>query len=126
LIKIQDLLSQGSSREIAIRETNDGTITISGITEMVVNNIEDLKKFELVYNRCLITGGLSRSVGDTQMHAHSSRSHAIFTITLEKITTLKREPAFELSPVEKAVIQRSKLHLVDLAGDFSLTKAPSA
>lgn len=44
------------------------------------------------------------------MHLHSSRSHAIFTITLELVQD--SEDPFR----PPAVIRRSKLHLVDLAG----------
>jgi hypothetical protein len=44
------------------------------------------------------------------MHLHSSRSHAIFTITLELVQDHEegRQPV---------VVRRSKLHLVDLAGN---------
>ena len=60
--------------------------------------------------RCLISGGIERTTGDTLMHLHSSRSHAIFTITLELVQD--SEDPFR----PPAVIRRSKLHLVDLAG----------
>ncbi|KAJ8276766.1 hypothetical protein COCON_G00085180 [Conger conger] len=54
---------------------------------------------------CLEMGNGSRTVGSTAMNAASSRSHAIFTITLEQ----------RASP-DRADSMVSKLHLVDLAG----------
>jgi kinesin family protein 4/21/27 len=56
------------------------------------------------------------------MNALSSRSHAIFTVTYEKITALEKNPGFEFSDLESVVIQRSKLHLVDLAGSERLKR----
>ena len=57
------------------------------------------------------------------MNSHSSRSHAIFTITLE--LRAKRQ----LSQVdifnqkfEEVILRRSKLHLVDLAGSERLKR----
>ncbi|CAM1309470.1 KIF4A (predicted) [Pycnogonum litorale] len=50
-------------------------------------------------------GSLARSTGSTAMNAHSSRSHAIFTINLEKLS--KGNPDDQT---------RAKFHLVDLAG----------
>ncbi|XP_030010963.1 kinesin family member 4 isoform X2 [Sphaeramia orbicularis] len=54
---------------------------------------------------CLELGNSARTVGSTAMNAASSRSHAIFTITLEQRRGADR--------VDSVV---SKLHLVDLAG----------
>ncbi|KAI2651148.1 Chromosome-associated kinesin KIF4 [Labeo rohita] len=54
---------------------------------------------------CLELGNSARTVGSTAMNAASSRSHAIFTISLEQ----RRKG-------DKSEIMVSKLHLVDLAG----------
>jgi kinesin family protein 4/21/27 len=113
--EIKDLLNPSSNRDISVRETRDGSIILSGITEKIVRTPEDMME-------CLVLGSQSRSTGDTLMHAHSSRSHAIFTITLEKIAKLTHDPQMELSAVEPVVVQRSKLHLVDLAGSERLKR----
>lgn len=52
-------------------------------------------------------GNSNRSVGFTKMNAASSRSHSIFTITLE---------TSEKAADGKEMIRVGKLHLVDLAG----------
>uniref|UniRef100_A0AAQ5ZCN2 Kinesin motor domain-containing protein n=1 Tax=Amphiprion ocellaris TaxID=80972 RepID=A0AAQ5ZCN2_AMPOC len=54
---------------------------------------------------CLELGNSARTVGSTAMNAASSRSHAIFTITLE-----------QRRGTDKSDSVVSKLHLVDLAG----------
>ncbi len=64
----------------------------------------------------LAIGGNERSTGDTLIHTHSSRSHAIFTICLEQFPK-------GLKKIEsKNAIRRSKLQLVDLAGSERLKR----
>jgi len=46
------------------------------------------------------------AVGATNMNAHSSRSHAIFTVTIE---------CSDKGPDGKQRVRAGKLHLVDLA-----------
>lgn len=100
-------MPQSTNREISVRE-NKGTIVVSGVHEQVVESVEDM-------NQCLISGGVERTTGDTLMHMHSSRSHAIFTITLELVQN------FEDGRIP-IVVRRSKLHLVDLAGSERLKR----
>lgn len=57
-------------------------------------------------------GGSLRSKGETAMNDKSSRSHAVFTIILEKIVVGN----------DDEVSFKSKLHLVDLAGSERLKK----
>merc|ERR1712223_651667 len=58
-------------------------------------------------------GNTNRSIGATQMNAHSSRSHAIFTITVE---------CSEKGPDGQQHFRVGKLHLVDLAGSERQSK----
>merc|ERR1712228_1019251 len=58
-------------------------------------------------------GNKNRSVGATNMNAQSSRSHAIFTITIE---------CSEKWPDKQQHFRVGKLHLVDLAGSERQTK----
>ena len=115
--QIRDLLMPGvEPRDISIRE-KQGTITIAGIHEAPVSSEADMLK-------CLEIGGHARSTGDTQVHSYSSRSHAIFTITLEQrsLKSASQIDVFQQSSTESTVLKRSKLHLVDLAGSERLKK----
>ncbi|KAK7282893.1 hypothetical protein RIF29_12000 [Crotalaria pallida] len=80
---------------IQIRETANGGITLAGVTEAEVKTREEMLSY-------LASGSLSRATGSTNMNSQSSRSHAIFTITMEQ--------------KNGDDILSAKLHLVDLAG----------
>ncbi|OVA19021.1 Kinesin [Macleaya cordata] len=96
---------------IQIRETSNGVITLAGSTEVGVNTLKEMAA-------CLEQGSLSRATGSTNMNNQSSRSHAIFTITLEQMRRL--DQAFSgVSSTNEDVNEDflcAKLHLVDLAG----------
>uniref|UniRef100_A0A673YXT0 Kinesin-like protein n=1 Tax=Salmo trutta TaxID=8032 RepID=A0A673YXT0_SALTR len=93
---ILDLLCPSVSKDkpsnINIREDPKEGIKIVGLTEREVFSANEMVG-------CLELGNSARTVGSTAMNAASSRSHAIFTITLEQSDNVV-----------------SKLHLVDLAG----------
>ncbi|RHN70194.1 putative plus-end-directed kinesin ATPase [Medicago truncatula] len=80
---------------IQIRETTNGGITLAGVAEPEVKTKEEMASY-------LSTGSLSRATGSTNMNSQSSRSHAIFTITMEQ--------------KKGDDILCAKFHLVDLAG----------
>lgn len=71
-----DLLAEeGGRREVQIREEKDGTILWSGLREVPVRHTLDVMT--------LIKQGSSiRRTNETDMNAQSSRSHAIFSLTL--------------------------------------------
>ncbi|KAL7231770.1 hypothetical protein ACSBR2_009913 [Camellia fascicularis] len=106
---------------IQIRETTDGVITLAGLTEVDVNTLEDMAA-------CLEQGSLSRATGSTNMNNQSSRSHAIFTITLEQTRKLHPsiggEPSLDEDMGEEYLC--AKLHLVDLAGSERAKRTGSA
>ncbi|CAK9177037.1 unnamed protein product [Ilex paraguariensis] len=96
---------------IQIRETSDGVITLAGSTERSVKTLKEMAD-------CLEQGSLSRATGSTNMNNQSSRSHAIFTITVEQMRKLN-----PVSPDDGSLNECmndeylcAKLHLVDLAG----------
>ncbi|KMQ85555.1 chromosome-associated kinesin kif4 [Lasius niger] len=97
--QLYDLLSdkQRSQSIVDIRE--DGkSIKIFGVTEKEVTNAQETLE-------CLTQGAMGRVTGATAMNAHSSRSHAIFTICIHQEE--KTDP-------NTATV--AKFHLVDLAG----------
>ncbi|CAK6970838.1 kinesin family member 4 [Scomber scombrus] len=83
---------------ISIREDPKEGIKLVGLTEKKVFSAQEMVG-------CLELGNSARTVASTAMNAASSRSHAIFTITLEQ-----RRGGDKVDSIV------SKLHLVDLAG----------
>lgn len=98
--EILDLLcsSREKATQINIREDPKEGIKIVGLTEKTVLVASDTVS-------CLEQGNNSRTVASTAMNSQSSRSHAIFTISIEQRKKNDKNSSF-----------RSKLHLVDLAG----------
>ena len=72
--EIIDLLS-GTGISITIREERDGRIVWSGVREIKVRDLAEV--MQLLYE-----GSARRKTGETGMNATSSRSHAIFSLTL--------------------------------------------
>ncbi|KAM8835043.1 kinesin family member 4 isoform 1-T1 [Synchiropus picturatus] len=96
---VLDLLCTAKDKPaISIREDPKDGIKIVGLTERQVFSAHEMVS-------CLELGNSVRTVGSTAMNAASSRSHAIFTITLEQRRSGDK--------VDSVI---SKLHLVDLAG----------
>ncbi|KAM7045315.1 chromosome-associated kinesin KIF4A isoform 2-T5 [Molossus nigricans] len=98
--EILDLLcpSREKASQINIREDPKEGIKIVGLTEKTVSVALDTVT-------CLEQGNNCRTVASTAMNSQSSRSHAIFTISIEQRKKNDKSSSF-----------RSKLHLVDLAG----------
>ncbi|XP_033743616.1 chromosome-associated kinesin KIF4A-like [Pecten maximus] len=96
---INDLLCPPNKREpLSIREDIDGGIKLPGLQEVVVVSYKETMQ-------CLTRGSHSRTTGSTAMNNTSSRSHAIFTITIEQ---KKSDDMDDFC--------KSKFYLVDLAG----------
>ena len=72
--EIIDLLS-GTSGPISIREERESRIVWSGVREMKVRTLAEVMQH-------LYDGSARRKTGETGMNATSSRSHAIFSLTL--------------------------------------------
>ncbi|XP_028923700.1 chromosome-associated kinesin KIF4A isoform X2 [Ornithorhynchus anatinus] len=98
--EILDLLcpARDKSSQINIREDPKQGIKIVGLTEKAVGSGPEMV-------RCLEQGNTGRTVASTAMNSQSSRSHAIFTISVEQRKRSDKSSSF-----------CSKLHLVDLAG----------
>jgi len=103
---IRDLLSANPKAKLELREKTDTGVYVKDLISSVVMSVDDLKKIQ-------IKGRQNRTTAETAMNDHSSRSHAIFTITIET-----SEPGAD----GKAHIRAGKLHMVDLAGSERQSK----
>ncbi|XP_051954333.1 kinesin-like protein KIF3C [Xyrauchen texanus] len=104
--EIRDLLTKDHSKKLELKESADSGVYIKDLSSFVTKNV---KEIEHVMN----VGNQARSVGFTNMNEHSSRSHAIFIITVE---------CSQLGPDGQNHIRVGKLNLVDLAGSERQTK----
>ncbi|XP_066397176.1 LOW QUALITY PROTEIN: kinesin-like protein KIN-4A [Miscanthus floridulus] len=104
-------LSVPGKPPVQIREASNGVITLAGSTEVHVSTQKEM-------TACLEQGSLSRATGSTNMNNQSSRSHAIFTITLEQMRKTDPIMTADGMPIEEMNEDYlcAKLHLVDLAG----------
>uniref|UniRef100_A0A8C0IVF6 Kinesin-like protein n=1 Tax=Chelonoidis abingdonii TaxID=106734 RepID=A0A8C0IVF6_CHEAB len=98
--EIRDLLSKDQSKRLELKERPDTGVYVKDLSSFVTKSV---KEIEHVMN----VGNQNRSVGATNMNEHSSRSHAIFVITVE---------CSEVGLDGENHIRVGKLNLVDLAG----------
>ncbi|KAI8062551.1 P-loop containing nucleoside triphosphate hydrolase protein [Gongronella butleri] len=142
-----DLLNDAPAHErpqVTIREDPKGQIYWTGVKELVATSVEDILQF-------LQMGTQNRATSATDMNEQSSRSHAIFSITLRQekwvahpvaTSSASRTPAASPKPRARPlsavntrmngdddasgngdwVITTSKLHFVDLAGSERLKR----
>ncbi|KAF8796903.1 kinesin-like protein KIF3A [Argiope bruennichi] len=108
--EVRDLLGKDQSVRLEVKERPDIGVYVKNLTGVVVKNADDL-------DRIMTLGSKNRVVGATNMNLHSSRSHAIFSITVESC-----EEGFD----RKEHIRAGKLHLVDLAGSERQSKTGSS
>ncbi|KAE8286741.1 Kinesin-like protein KIF3B [Larimichthys crocea] len=102
LEEVRDLLDpkHGSARALELRESPESGVYVRDLTSCVCKSI---KEIEEVMNM----GNQARAVGATDMNEHSSRSHALFLITVE---------CSQPGPDGRKHIRVGRLNLVDLAG----------
>ncbi|XP_041703303.1 kinesin-like protein KIF3A isoform X1 [Coregonus clupeaformis] len=98
--EVRDLLGKDQMQRLEVKERPDVGVYIKDLSGYVVNNADDM-------DRIMTMGHKNRSVGSTNMNEHSSRSHAIFSITIE---------CSEKGVDGDQHVRMGKLHLVDLAG----------
>lgn len=97
---VRDLLGKDQTANLEVKERPDVGVYVKDLSAYVVNNADDMDK-------TMTMGNKNRSVGATNMNATSSRSHAIFTITIERS---------EKGLDGQQHLRMGKLHMVDLAG----------
>ena len=96
-------------KEISIREEKNGTISVYGLKEVTVKSGEEMAE-------CLNFGSSQRITASTMMNASSSRSHGIFTISIEQHMIDDLGGVENNQDEKRDEFMVAKFHFVDLAG----------
>ncbi|XP_077328929.1 kinesin-like protein KIF7 [Lithobates pipiens] len=118
--EFRDLLEvQTSSKDILIREDDKGSVVLCGVKETEVEGLDEVLSL-------LEVGNAAKHTGATQVNTHSSRSHTIFTVTMEQRRVVGRVTRMtdgdnSFAPAFGQVLS-SKFHFVDLAGSERILK----
>ncbi|EFX81471.1 hypothetical protein DAPPUDRAFT_211352, partial [Daphnia pulex] len=107
--EIRDLLSPDFKKKLELKENSDKGVFVANLSQHSVHSVADCQGL-------METGWKNRAVGATLMNADSSRSHSLFTISVEMMETVQDLKG------EKQSIRRGKLNLVDLAGSERQSK----
>jgi len=99
--RVRDLLNPSNKGNLKVREHPSTGPYVEDLAKLVVRSFEEIENL-------MDEGNKARTVAATNMNETSSRSHAVFTLTL----TQKRHDAETSMDTEKV----SKISLVDLAG----------
>ncbi|XP_012369681.1 kinesin-like protein KIF7 isoform X2 [Octodon degus] len=113
--EFRDLLEVGTaSRDIQLREDDRGNVVLCGVKEVDVEGLDEVLSL-------LEVGNAARHTGATHLNRLSSRSHTVFTVTLEQ---RGRAPSRLPRPAVGQLLV-SKFHFVDLAGSERVLKTGS-
>ncbi|KAL3316234.1 Kinesin-like protein kif3b [Cichlidogyrus casuarinus] len=107
--EIRDLLQPDQNKRLELKEKPDIGVYVKDLSSVVTKSFTEIDK-------TLKLGLKNRSVGATSMNELSSRSHAIFIITIEEA---------RMGADGKTHIRVGKLNIVDLAGSERQSKTNS-
>jgi kinesin family protein 3/17 len=123
--EIRDLLNKNSKKALELKESGDNTFYIKNLSCFVVSNVGELLRLKSLGER-------QRSVASTRMNERSSRSHTVFTITIEMMSIIEKKDSQENETIDKdqatkkkiskQSLRVGKLNLVDLAGSERQSK----
>ncbi|KAK0079423.1 hypothetical protein PV325_001283 [Microctonus aethiopoides] len=108
--EIRDLLHIDQSLRFELKEKPESGVFVKDLSTVVCKSAQEIQQ---LMNR----GNLNRTIGATNMNEHSSRSHAIFLITIEMGSLDNGE--------NSGGIRVGRLNLVDLAGSERQSKTGS-
>merc|ERR1712194_160895 len=103
--EIRDLLAKDPKQRCDLKEHPNSGVYVKDLNAFVVKSVEEI-------SQVLSAGLKNRSTGATLMNLESSRSHSIFTVTVETA---------DVGP-EDGHIRVGKLNMVDLAGSERQSK----
>ena len=98
-----------TGKSLKLKETKEGAVVIKDLSYFVVNNVADLKRLKTA-------GDKQRAFGSTKMNQRSSRSHTIFTITIETVVNSAEVGMKDPKSQDLSTVRVGKFHLIDLAG----------
>ncbi|EFO22766.2 hypothetical protein LOAG_05721 [Loa loa] len=107
--EIRDLLSRDPKIRLELRERPDVGVYVKDLSSFVTKSVEEIE-------HVMSVGHANRTVGRTNMNEYSSRSHAVFMVTVEC-----SEPGLD----GQNHIRVGRLNLVDLAGSERQSKTGS-
>uniref|UniRef100_A0A0G4HQH1 Kinesin-like protein n=1 Tax=Chromera velia CCMP2878 TaxID=1169474 RepID=A0A0G4HQH1_9ALVE len=102
---IRDLLSKNPKERLELKDHPEKGVYVKDLSTFIVKGVGEMRQV-------MAAGQKNRSVGSTLMNVESSRSHCIFTITVESCETVREEDH----------IRVGKLNMVDLAGSERQSK----
>ncbi|XP_066903859.1 osmotic avoidance abnormal protein 3 isoform X2 [Halyomorpha halys] len=105
--EIRDLLGPDIKKKLDLKESADRGVYVQDLTWHAAGSVADCENL-------MSKGWANRSTGATLMNADSSRSHSIFSISIEMMTTGSGDL--------DGLVRKGKLSLVDLAGSERQTK----
>ncbi|XP_003747767.1 kinesin-like protein KIF3B [Galendromus occidentalis] len=106
--EIRDLIAKDQSKKLELKERPDTGVHVRDLSSFLCKSVQEIE-------RVMTVGNQNRAVGRTNMNLHSSRSHAIFIITVEHSDLDEKT---DCAPT----IRVGKLNLVDLAGSERQSK----
>lgn len=104
--EIRDLLGNDIKKKLDLKEHPDQGVYVQNISLHAVQSTQECEDL-------MEKGWGNRATGATKMNADSSRSHSIFTINIEMMST---------GAGDSSHIRKGKLNLVDLAGSERQSK----
>ncbi|KAK4821494.1 hypothetical protein QYF61_021002 [Mycteria americana] len=117
--EFRDLLQvDTASKDIQIREDDKGNVVLCGVKESEVEGLDEVLSL-------LEMGNTAKHTGATHVNRQSSRSHTIFTVTMEQRRRAGRLPLHHHHPPSipaSGQVLVSKFHFVDLAGSERIVK----
>lgn len=107
--EIRDLLHPDQTLRFELKEKPESGVFVKDLSSAVCKSANEIQQL-------MRTGNQNRTIGATNMNEHSSRSHAIFLITIEMSSMGD----------EAGGIRVGRLNLVDLAGSERQSKTGSS
>ena len=103
---VRDLLAPSKSGYLKVREHPRKGVFVANLTTVKVKSFEDVMSL-------IDIGEKNRTVAATNMNLHSSRSHAIVTLTVQQRVRNSSKHGLPTAGLQEKV---ARLHMVDLAG----------